>query len=515
MHFHLIEKGAGYVKMPGHGYLHVDYWDDWAKYRTQFPLSIVDQNGKEHHIGPVKFGQKGLLPSREVGEGKRVPNIPVEFEQLSEEFFSLGQGENYYESLELLGEVVRDEVLRALKDCAFDLTIFESNLQETVMTESLLREVSVSQVRNRFSRLAHGNAILTAFEFQYRFPLPRNSEGLPIPVPAPVLTFSVDPQSTPHTNVHVLIGRNGVGKTTCMQRFGSAVIRKDAADFVGQIENRGSNKDEWTFAGLVSISFSAFEDFMLPPPEKSAMRCTQVGLHNPNDLSAGGASLAQRLTTAFTESFAKCRSRPRSTRWASAVDALSSDPLFSEANIVSLLDVAENDPLNEIERKFARLSSGHKIVLLTITRLVELVDEATVVLLDEPEVHLHPPLLSAFIRALASLLLQRNGVALIATHSPVVLQEVPASCVWILHRSGMVSRAERPSIETFGENVGTLTREVFGLEVTDSGFYKLISQQAKNQALNFDAIVAHFGDQLGGEARAILKALISDRDKKK
>ncbi len=59
--------------------------------------------------------------------------------------------------------------------------------------------------------------------------------------------------------------------------------------------------------------------------------------------------------------------------------------------------------------QFDRLSSGHAIVLLTITRLVELVEERSLVLIDEPEGgHLHPPLLSAFVRALSDLLVQRN-----------------------------------------------------------------------------------------------------------
>ncbi|MEK5757114.1 AAA family ATPase, partial [Acinetobacter variabilis] len=75
---------------------------------------------------------------------------------------------------------------------------------------------------------------------------------------------------------------------------------------------------------------------------------------------------------------------------------------------------------------FGQLSSGHKIVLLILTRLVETVDEATLVLIDEPESHLHPPLLSAFMSALTELLEDRNGVAIIATHSPVVVQEVPS-----------------------------------------------------------------------------------------
>jgi len=160
---------------------------------------------------------------------------------------------------------------------------------------------------------------------------------------------------------------------------------------------------------------------------------------------------------------------------------------------------------------FKNLSSGHQIVLLTITRLVESVEERTLVLLDEPESHLHPPLLSAFVRSLSELLVYRNGVAIIATHSPVILQEVPKNSVWKLRRNGAEAIAERPEIETFGENVGTLTREVFGLEVTQSGFHKLL-QDAVNQNQNFEQTMQMFGNELGSEARAILRALIVDRD---
>jgi predicted ATP-dependent endonuclease of OLD family len=149
---------------------------------------------------------------------------------------------------------------------------------------------------------------------------------------------------------------------------------------------------------------------------------------------------------------------------------------------------------------------------LTTTRLVELVDERTLVVLDEPEGHLHPPLLSAFIRAVADLLVARNGVALISTHSPVVLQEVPRCCVWMLRRSRTQSAVERPSIETFGESVGILTREVFGLEVTDSGFHQLVSAVARQPGRTYEAVEQHFGGQLGAEARALSRSLTTRRD---
>ncbi|WP_207954848.1 AAA family ATPase [Saccharopolyspora elongata] len=160
---------------------------------------------------------------------------------------------------------------------------------------------------------------------------------------------------------------------------------------------------------------------------------------------------------------------------------------------------------------FSGLSSGQKIALLTMTRLVEVVVERSLVVIDEPEAHLHPPLLAALIRALSDLLADRNGLAILATHSPVVLQEVPASCVWKLRRYGDHLVADRPRLETFGENVGVLTHEVFGLEVTEAGFYRAL-RDVVNEGLSYDAVVDRFHSQLGGEARALVRALIAVRE---
>ena len=162
-------------------------------------------------------------------------------------------------------------------------------------------------------------------------------------------------------------------------------------------------------------------------------------------------------------------------------------------------------------RLFRNLSSGDKIVLLTITKLVESVEERTLVLMDEPEAHLHPPLLAALIRAVSNLLINRNGVAIVATHSPVVLQEVPRNCVWKLRRHGGGAIIERPEIETFAENVGRLTHEVFGLEVTRSGFYKMIAE-AIGARDDFEDVIRKFDGEVGLEGRALISVRIAERD---
>jgi len=220
------------------------------------------------------------------------------------------------------------------------------------------------------------------------------------------------------------------------------------------------------------------------------------------------------LTDDFADSVRRLQG-PKVRRWQRALRLLESDPLFEEAQIAQLANIEDELELDSKARTlFRRLSSGHKIVLLTITRLVQTVEEKTLVLMDEPEAHLHPPLLAAFVRSLSDLLFQRNGVALIATHSPVVLQEAPQKCVWILRRTGDAIDANRPEVETFGENVGVLTRAVFGLEVVESGFHAMLDDLIQT-GITYDQLLATYENQLGAEARAIARALIAERDSQK
>jgi predicted ATPase len=383
------------------------------------------------------------------------------------------------------------------------------------MTESLLRFVQEHQVRYRFNRLAHKDSILTRFYFEYAIPCSGNN-GI-----APTISFSVVPESYPPTNVHVLIGANGVGKTRCMKRLALAISNEiEAPNENGFISTGADDKGHLSFTGLIVVSFSAFDSFNIPAKTKPGIRAERVGLPDVEFFERENIyvvkkpnTLQERLADLFCTSMQKCRKGLRLERLRAAIETLENDPLFAEAEVMTLLNLSDKEWKSAVRNQFLNLSSGHAIVLLTISRLVELVEEQTIVLIDEPEEHLHPPLLSTFIRALSDLLIKRNAVAIITTHSPVVLQEIPKSCVWVLRRSGNVAVAERPSIETFGENVGTLTREIFGLEVTKSGFHKMLKTAVNDKSLTYDSIVDMFQGQLGAEAHGIIRSLIAIRDK--
>ncbi|MEW6290343.1 MAG: AAA family ATPase [Thermodesulfobacteriota bacterium] len=494
-------------------YLTRDNWDDWGKYCTQFHLTIVDLAGEQHDIGPVKIGERGLKPHRADAEllpGYRKPNIPSNFDQLGDEFFSVGQYEEYYANLDALGDAIREQVLVSLHDVAWDSERWDWVKDEDVMGESLLRGLSRSTVEGQFRRMAHGDARVTSYNFSYSPPKRMGDGALPF-----TLNFSVDPDSPIPTNVHVLIGRNGVGKTRLLSLMTKSLVAKDAlARQSGKFEVIERGKFSGTFANVVTVAFSAFdEDDMLPErnPAPNALGFSYIGLRGLMSETATTSIKPKSpkiLAGEFVDSLRECRVGARQKRWINVITTLESDPVFNAAQITSMIhsNLSDKDDREEVLKTFKNLSSGHKIVLLTLTKLVEKVEERTLVLIDEPEAHLHPPLLSAMTRAISELLVQRNGVAIVATHSPVILQEVPKSCVWIIDRMLTESKAERPSIETFAENVGILSREVFQLELSKSGYHQLL-RDLRQQYDSYENAMDHLEGQLGSEGKAVLRGM--------
>jgi predicted ATPase len=478
-------------------------WDDWNDFSfyTAFGLIYIDATNIRHNIGGVKIGRFGQAPS------EKNFNIGDTFLNLDSQYFSLGQDDKYYENLNNLGDDVRDLILNSLNDIAKDLSLFEKCYSETVTTTSLLRDVNANSVEGQFHRMANGGARLTNYYFKY-FP-PKFS---PVDSPQIELEFNVLPDSLPPTNIHVVIGRNGVGKThllnSMVNSLNSEISNKNLD---GYFEFGRSGNGESKFTNVVFLSFSAFDDSKIHSNSLnkiSKVNYSYVGLKKnyvgTNETTTKNPS---DLKVEFMESLSFCiKNTSKLIRLKTALNSLNSDPNFLEANIVGLLYEDEID-IDEIGKTYDRLSSGHKIVLLSITKLVEKIEEKSIAIIDEPESHLHPPLLSAFIRSLSDLLINRNGIAIIATHSPVVIQEVPSRCVWKLRRSGAIAVAERLEIETFGENIGLLTQAVFGLEVSDSGFHNLLKSVAQNTR-NYQNALMEFEEELGDEAKAILRNMI-------
>jgi predicted ATPase len=497
------------------GYLWTDNWDDWFEFNTLYVLTYFDTEGVEHDIGGVKIGEFDMAPKQ------RRPELPGEFPRLDQRFFSLGQDADYYEAINKLDPETAQNLLAALKDIVADEELYQRARDEKVTGTSLMRSVNERTIAGQFRRILAGGARLTDYAFRYKGPAQVDPEFDPV-----TLFFEVRPLSKPPSNIQVIIGRNGVGKSHLLNAMSRALVESEDVDKNGEFVDEGDElggEFENPFANIVSVTFSAFDDFPLISRSKNAtkgVRYSNIGLRKrsrqtDDDGNVEWITFTQQpdeLTEEFIDSAKACAiGQQRRERWRRALHTLESDPMFEEEDVTSLLELDSDALGKSAGRLFRKLSSGHKIVLLTITKLVESVEERTLVLMDEPEAHLHPPLLAALVRAVSDLLVNRNGVAIVATHSPVVLQEVPRSCVWKLRRQGGGAIIERPEIETFAENVGRLTHEVFGLEVIRSGFYKMIAE-AIGAMEGFEDVLSKFDGEVGLEGRALISVRIAERD---
>ena len=488
-------------------YLQVDHWNDYS-FVTMFSVLAYDENGQEHDLPNIKIGFTG-----QTTQVSTYTTLPNEFPELPENYFTVATDVDFYRKLyKNFSPEWRNTFLRKLRDVVRNPNLLEIAKNEKVFQTSHLRGVSINAIKNQFTRVLEGDAPPTDFNFHFFLPSSEKFAGFD-------LEFNVEAESLPSSNIHAIIGRNGVGKTTILKNMVKAISgnSKDGAEFYQkQIFSQAKmSLGKEFFTNLISIAFSAFDPFELPTSEENPSDCTPYSYIGLTDYSGDdGAILKSRtkLHTEFVDALQFCLSEPlRKQRWSDAISILESDTNFAEMKLLELLQYDRDNLAEHAEKRINKMSSGHAITILTVTQLVAKVEEKTLVLIDEPESHLHPPLLSALIRSLSQLLYKQNGVAIIATHSPVVLQEIPKSCVWKLYRERISATKFRPEIETFGENVGTLTREVFGLEVEKSGFHRLI-REAVASGGTYEEIVARFGGSLGLEALGTLRAMTINRD---
>ncbi|OEJ22483.1 AAA family ATPase [Streptomyces subrutilus] len=480
-----------------------DRWDD-HHYKTSFDLWI--RRGPS--TLPVEIGRvKIALLDQEPGPSPLPTGIyEGGLPRRLGNWVSLGQDDLYYERIKDLGPAMCREILNGLNDLALNLGVFATARWTSAVRQSLLRSVADYTVVGQFNRIAAGGRRLADYRFDYH--PPQTDPSLPARGP---LEFEVTPESTPPTNIHVLIGRNGEGKTTLLHSLAQAAVNHGGLleATAGRIVHLPTEFGEpQTFANVLLVSSSAFDTYTGVRPPSPTTRYRHVGI-------TPGSKADE-----FIDSLESIMTSGRYERWLEALERLNSDRHFQTAVLDDCEVVFGERPGHSAlytgsgrlwRDVFMDLSSGHAIVLLTLTGLVDLVAERTLVLLDEPEAHLHPPLLSAFIRALSDLLTDRNGVAVTATHSPVVLQEVPKTCVYKITRNGQHIRARRPRYETYGENVGVLTHEIFGLEVMRSGFYAEV-ERAVHEFGDYEEVINHFSGQLGDEARGLVRILLADRE---
>ncbi len=127
--------------------------------------------------------------------------------------------------------------------------------------------------------------------------------------------------------------------------------------------------------------------------------------------------------------------------------------------------------------KVVQLSSGQRLFSYIVINIIGAIRRNSLVLIDEPELFLHPTLEIAFIGMLKKLLASYRSKALLATHSLVTVRELPRSCVHVFEKRDDEVFINHPPFETFGGDMQRISSYVFGDKSVSKPFETWIRQK--------------------------------------
>lgn len=451
-------------------YMLKDRWDDYS-YSTTFTVYYFDDIGNQHHIGPTK-----ILDTT----GERDTELPAESTALQEHYCSLGQSLEYYESWFALGVSIAVHALRLLRDVVADPELGKRHEDAEGFQTSLLR-FSEAAKAYREAGTHFGRVPLkeTGFEFDFRCRL----EGF---TADHHITFNFTTKEAHPHRLTAFVGKNGTGKSGVLARLAEALsgLQRQAGVF---------EPGRPQFSRTLCLSYSVFQPFEVPKVNSTSYR--YCGLKDKH-----GIIDPKQFDTRTLKSIENIWRQGRNSQW---LDLMQLEDIFSGALPASADDTNTELLLKEMDRALKCLSSGQRIVVSILSDLLEHISKQSLILLDEPEVYLHPTLLSTLLRLLHTLLDEYDSYAIVATHSPIVIQEIPARSVRVFTREGMYPIQASLPIESLGENLTDLVDTVFAMNEDDKN-YKTILRELKSKH-SYEEILSLFDGRLSLNARMFLK----------
>jgi len=176
--------------------------------------------------------------------------------------------------------------------------------------------------------------------------------------------------------------------------------------------------------------------------------------------------------------------------------------------ILSQIDFSRDLAFRADQNLAIPLSSGQKMYFRFATHFLTSASQGTVVLIDEPETHLHPNLVTEFMNLLYMVLEATSSVAIIATHSAYVVREVPSHCAHVIKADSSKNiSVEGVYMNTLGASVTALSNSVFGDSLVTSFHTKIASEIAASN-LDLNEIVDKYSSYLSMDMLVKIRELM-------
>lgn len=456
-------------------------WNDFG-YQTSFRLYFLPKPGDVFELGAVKIMSDF--------EDSIINVLPDTFTNLDEHFCSLGQHIDYYIKLkESFGKDFLG-IIYALKDAAFLEKVYDKFERDHIFNKSLIRWDEAERLLREAKFKIHNFKIEDLYNFKYLFKPKYSSQAVEI-------NFDFDVTKKFPSRINALIGKNGTGKTQLITTLPVDISKKDEQKFLPKTP---------LFSKLIAVSYSVFDRFEIPR-RNAEFNYVYCGLRKEDGENYSDRGLINR----FHATWKIISQLNRMGKWKKILTNFIEEELLSEFIVSRESDYTVN--IEGFHRVRPMLSSGQSIILYILSEIIANIRYDSLLLYDEPETHLHPNAITQLVNTIYELVNEFESYCILATHSPLIIRELPSKNVFVIERQGNSASIRRIGIESFGENLATLTEEVFGNKSVSKQYKKIIDELV-GEFNSFEEIVSLIesdGLPLSLNARLYIKSLLRSK----
>ncbi|MGY3884090.1 AAA family ATPase [Aeromonas aquatica] len=523
IHFLQDHKGTNYSSP----------WDDFG-YIITFKLFYVYEKQKRD-IGLCKVLTKGYedtsLYFQESSPNEKTIKINSKLNNINK-IVLLGQDLDFYKKINsIFPRNQVNDILEFICDAGFHFEKFSDYSTWEGFSGSFMRGSASEVILKKGYQIALGN-YSPAKQFKIKISQLEDSFD--------EIEFCFDiNKEIGKSNINVLIGKNGTGK--------SHILKKLSETITGVVE---SDEAHPFFHKLIVIAFSPFESFYTENEifnllEKKYSRNSEqnnkksltrkrlhvnaysyIGFKNEkgeHDLNHPIAESAKSIIKILRYDRENSWWEDK-TRFQVLVETLSLCIDFDSISLLctdgSFFDIPASNRLHPLTEKkidynkgfsFKKngisipLSSGQIIYSYMIPAIIAELEEESLLVLDEPELYLHPELEVGIINMLQYILNETKSYAIIATHSAIITREIDRNAVHILRRSHGNTTSNIATIQTYGESLDNIISDIFD----DFRINKPYQREIKKY-LNLNNSILPLSDQLGNDGIAYALSLVED-----
>lgn len=472
--------------------LQKDKLNDFGKYHTTFRVSGFKAADRGKYFGKAKIMHLSEYST----------TLPKKFTSLENSFFSIGQETVYYLRLfEFFQEELAVNALEGINDVLFtnkDIGILQDN---EIFHESLLRfsEAKVLWKRRKAGVLqdvriekgsteAYGeDSCKILFE-----------ASIPGALSVHKIEFDFTPQVYLPYRLQVIIGKNGTGKSRILSSISNVLAGKRVKKEHGRfcVLKDGEYQEQIPdFRKIITIAYSPFDNY----PESNLFNY----IHRSFSVLKDTGNL-EYLKKTLKNEYDLIVERHREKI---LMDVLGSVINFDDNVYEEWIALFLRDPF--IGSIYGQFSSGQIFSIIMFIDLIANIENESLILLDEPDLYLHPNAINALVRNIYLVLDRFNSYGIITTHSAYVLQNIPSSYVNVFRRQKGAEPVYKLRNQCFGASISAISKEIFNIDEKNKYYISYLKKIGAN--LTREEASDLFDNNLSFGAGVYLETMISAR----